>query len=178
MTQGHGGEICASVWSRLVWGSGGGGRWDFRFFGFGHFLGRFFGFCNEKRRFFGFVVRCGFRFFPFLASGFRFFGKNNAVFRILVTDVDFGFSNLEGRQRRRQTCTGSQCGFCGCVALSTAFKLQFCSYKHVFSDMIGGPKNCFQQRLIFYFRLQFAINFFEDLVPLGDTGKAILIVSL
>lgn len=51
-------------------------------------------------------------------------------------------------------------------------------YKHVFSDMIGGPKNCFQQRLIFYFRLQFAINFFEDLVPLGDTGKAILIVSL
>ena len=119
-----------------------------------------FGFCNEKLRFFGFVVRCGFRFFPFLASGFRFFGKNNAVFRILVTDVDFGFSNLEGRQRRRQTCTGSQCGFCGCVALSTAFKLQFCSYKHVFSDMIGGPKNCFQQRLIFYFRLQFAINFF------------------
>ena len=44
--------------------------------------------------------------------------------------------------------------------------------------MIGGPKNCFQQGLIFYFRLQFAINFFEDLVPLGDTGKAILIVSL
>ena len=95
-----------------------------------------------------------------------------------MTDVDFGFSNLEGRQRRRQTCTGSQCGFCGCVALSTAFKLQFCSYKHVVSDMIRGPKNCFQQRLIFYFRLQFAINFFEDLVPLGDTGKAILIVSL
>ena len=31
------------------------------------------------------------RFSPFLASGFRFFGKNNAVFRILVTDVDFGF---------------------------------------------------------------------------------------
>ena len=144
-----------------------GGRWDFRFFGFGHFQGRFFGFCNEKRRFFGFVVRCGFRFFPFLASGFRFFGKNNAVFRILVTDVDFGFSNLEGRQRRRQTCTGSQCGFCGCVALSTAFKLQFCSYKHVFSDMIEGPKNCFQQRLIFYFRLQFAINFFEDLLPVS-----------
>ena len=27
-------------------------------------------------------------------------------------------------------------------------------------EMIGGPKNCFQQRLIFYFRLQFAINFF------------------
>ena len=115
-----------------------------------------FGFCNEKLRFFGFVVRYGFRFFPFLASGFRFFGKNNAVFRILVTDVDFGFSNLEGRQR--QTCMGSQCGFCGCVALSTAFKLQFCSYKHVFSDMIGGPKNCFQQRLIFYFRLQFLLK--------------------
>ena len=84
----------------------GGGRWDFRFYGFGNFLGRFFGFCNEKLRFFGFVVRCGFRFSPFLASGFRFFGKNNAVFRILVTDVDFGFSNLEGRQR--QTCKGSQ----------------------------------------------------------------------
>ena len=42
--------------------------------------------------------------------------------------------------------------------------------------MIGGLKNCFQQRLIFYFRLQFTINFFEDLVPLVDTGKAILIV--
>ena len=71
----------------------GGGRWDFRFYGFGNFLGRFFGFCKEKLRFFGFkfVVPCGFRFSPFLASGFRFFGKNNAVFRILVTDVDFGF---------------------------------------------------------------------------------------
>ena len=150
----------------------------FSVFRFWPFSRSVFGFCNEKLRVFGFVVRCGFRFFPFLASGFRFFGKNNAVFRILVTGVDFGFSNLEGRQRRGQTCTGSQFGFCGCVALSTAFKLQFYSYKLVFSDMIGGSKNCFQQRLIFYFRLQFAINFFEDLVPLGDTGKAILIVSL
>ena len=39
----------------------GGGRWDFRFYGFGHFLGRFFGF-----------------FFRFLAYGFRFFGNNRA----------------------------------------------------------------------------------------------------
>ena len=136
-----------------------GGRWDFRFFGFGHFLGRFFGFCNEKRRFFGFVVRCGFRFFPFLASGFRFFGKNNAVFLILVTDVDFGFSDLEESQR--QTCTSSQCGFCCCVTLSTAFKLHFSSHKHVvsrFTSFVGYDRR--SQKLFFYFRLQFAINFF------------------
>ena len=43
--------------------------------------------------------------------------------------------------RRNVLPTGSQCGFCGCVALSTALKLQFCSYKHVFFYMIGGPKN-------------------------------------
>ena len=42
-----------------------GGRWDFRFCGFGHFLDRFFGFCTEKRRFFGFGVCCGLRFFLF-----------------------------------------------------------------------------------------------------------------
>ena len=59
----------------------GGGRLDFRFFGFGHFLGWFFGFCTKKPRFFGFVVRCSFWCFHFLASGFSFFfffGKNKA----------------------------------------------------------------------------------------------------
>ena len=59
-----------------------GGRWDFRFCGFGHFLDRFFGFCTEKLRFFGFGVCCGLRFFRFLAFGFRFSAKIQAVFRI------------------------------------------------------------------------------------------------
>ena len=41
---------------------------DFRFFGFGDFLGWFFGFFTEKLRFFGFVVRCGFWFFVFFLA--------------------------------------------------------------------------------------------------------------
>ena len=96
------------------------GELGFSGFGFGHLLGGFL----------GFVVRCGFQVFRFLASSFRFFRKNKAVFRIWSPMYFFGFSNLEGGQR--QTCTVSQCSFCGCVALSTAFKLHFCSYKHVF----------------------------------------------
>jgi len=36
------------------------------------------------------------------------------------------------KEKQRQACTDSQSGFCGCVALSKAFKLWFCSYKHVF----------------------------------------------
>ena len=112
----------------------GGGRWDFRFFSFGHFEGRFFGFCIEKLRFLGLVVRCGFLFFLFYHLVFRFFGKNKAVFRILVTDVVFGFStDLEGNQR--QTCTGFQCGFCGCVTLSTAFKFIFALKSMPFKDL-------------------------------------------
>ena len=58
---------------------------------------------------------------------------------------------------QRQTYTDSQCGFCGCVTLSNAFELHFCSYKHVFqrfTSFVGYDrrsfKNCFQQRLIFY----------------------------
>ena len=105
----------------------GGGRWDFRFW---PFFRSVFGFCTEKLRFCGFLVRCSFRSSRFLASGFRFFDKNEAVFRFLRPMYFFGFSNLEGSQR--QTSTVSQCGFCGCVALLTAFKLNFCSYKHVF----------------------------------------------
>ena len=52
---------------------------------------------------------------------------------------------------------GLQYGFCGCAALSNAFELHFCSYKHVFqrfTSFVGYDrrsfKNCFQQRLIFY----------------------------
>ena len=69
-------------------------------------------------------------------------------------------SLLKGSQR--QTCMDSQCGFCGCVTLSNAFKLHFCSYKHVFqrfTSFVGydqrSSKNCFHQQ-----RLQFAINVF------------------
>ena len=58
---------------------------------------------------------------------------------------------------RKSTCTDSQCGFCGCVALSNAFELHFYSYKHVFqrfTSFVGYDrrsfKNRFQQRLIFY----------------------------
>ena len=48
--------------------------------------------------------------------------------------------------------------FCGCDALSNAFELHFCSYKHVFQrftsfvgcDWRSFKNNCFQQRLIFY----------------------------
>ena len=61
-----------------------GGRWDFQFFGFWPFSRSIFRFCCPL----------WFPVFPFLASGFRFFGKNNAIFRILVTDVDFGFSQF------------------------------------------------------------------------------------
>ena len=58
---------------------------------------------------------------------------------------------------RKSTCTDSQCGFCGYVALSNAFELHFYSYKHVFQRFTSfveydrrSFKNCFQQRLIFY----------------------------
>ena len=47
--------------------------------------------------------------------------------------------------------------FCGCVALSNAFELHFCSYKHVlqrFTSFVGYDRRSFkiffQQRLIFY----------------------------
>ena len=84
-------------------------EWGIGIFGFGHFLGWFF----------GFVVCCSFQFFRCLASCFLASGKNKVVFRILVTDLVFRFSTSEGSQR--QTCgRGSQSGFCGCVALSTA----------------------------------------------------------
>ena len=61
------------------------------------------------------------------------------------------------KRSQRQTCTDSQRGFCGCVTSSNAFKLHFCSHKHVpqrFTSSVGydqrSSKNCFQQRLIFY----------------------------
>ena len=61
--------------------------------------------------------------------------------------LDFVFE-VKGSQR--QTYTDSQCGFCGCVALSNAFELHFCSYKHVFqrfTSFVGYDrrsfKNCF-----------------------------------
>ena len=64
-------------------------------------------------------------------------------------------SSLKGSQR--QTCTDSQCGFCGCITLSNAFELHFCSYKHVFqrfTSFVGydqrSSKDYFQQRLNFY----------------------------
>ena len=53
----------------------GGGHWDFRFCGFGHFLDRFFGFSVLV-----YVAVCS--FFNFLAFGFRFLAKIQAVFRI------------------------------------------------------------------------------------------------
>ena len=82
MTQGHGGEICASVWSRLVWGSGGGGRWDFRFFGFGYFLGRFFGFCNKNKKtsVFRFCCPLWFPVFPFFSIWFLVFCQKQPGF--------------------------------------------------------------------------------------------------
>ena len=70
-------EVSMPFWRVL-----GGGRWDFRFCGFGHFLDRFFGFCTEKHLFLGFGVCCGLRFFHCLAFGFRFSAKIQAVFRI------------------------------------------------------------------------------------------------
>ena len=38
----------------------GGGHWNFRFCGFGHFLDQFFGFCTNKSSVFGFGDYCGF----------------------------------------------------------------------------------------------------------------------
>ena len=57
----------------------------------------------------------------------------------------------------------SQCGFCGCVELLTAFKLHFCIQACLLQDMIRGLKLFSAlQRLIFYqtCRLRFAINVF------------------
>ena len=83
--------------------------------------------------------RWDFRFWPFFRSVFRcccplrfpvFWQKIKRFYRLWWPMWFSGSSNLQGRQR--QTCTGSQCGFCGCVALSSTFKLHFCSYKHFF----------------------------------------------
>ena len=93
-----------------------------------------FRFLHSKTSFSRFCCPFGFLFFCFVPSGFSVFGKNKAVFRILVTDVVFGFStDLEGNQR--QTCTGFQCGFCGCVTLSTAFKFIFALKSMSFKDL-------------------------------------------
>ena len=59
-----------------------GGRWGFRFCGFGEILDRFFGFRTQTLRFFGFGIFCGLRFLAFLSIGFRFSAKILAVFRI------------------------------------------------------------------------------------------------
>ena len=76
------------------------------------------------------------------------------TFTIVLALLWNHISLLKGSQR--QTCMDSQCGFCGCVTLSNAFKLHFCSYKHVFQRFTSFAgydqrsfKNCFQQRLIF-----------------------------
>ena len=53
--------------------------------------------------------------------------------------------------------------YCGCIELSTAFKLHFCTQACLLQDMIRGLKLFSAlQRLIFYqtCRLQFAINVF------------------
>ena len=154
------------------------GALGFSVFRFWPFSRSVFRFLQWKTSVFRFCCPLWFPVFPFFSIWFSVFWQKQRGFSDLGDRCGFRFFQFGTTSKTRQTCTGSQCGFCGYVALSTAFKLQFCSYKHVISDMIGGPKNCFQQGLIFYFRLQFAINFFEDLVPLGDTGKAILIVSL
>ena len=124
----------------------GGGRWDFRFFGFCHFFCVNFGFSVLLS-----VAVSGFSVF---STWFSVFGKNKAVFGFWWPMCFFGFSNLEGSQR--QTCTGSQCGFCGSAALSTTLKLHFCSYKHFFQRFTSfvaydrrSFKNCFQRRPIF-----------------------------
>ena len=57
--------------------------------------------------------------------------------------------DVKGSQR--QTCMDSQSGFGGCVALSNAFELHFCSFKHVFQRFTSfvaydrrSSKNYFQ----------------------------------
>ena len=104
MTQGHGGEICASVWSRLVWGSGGGGRWDFRFFGFGHFLGRFFGFCNKNKKtsVFRFCCPLWFPVFPFFSIWFLVFCQKQPGFSDFGDRCGFRFFQF-GRTSKTST---------------------------------------------------------------------------
>ena len=104
MTQGHGGEICASVWSRLVWGSGGGGRWDFRFFGFGYFLGRFFGFCNKNKKtsVFRFCCPLWFPVFPFFSIWFLVFCQKQPGFSDFGDRCGFRFFQF-GRTSKTST---------------------------------------------------------------------------
>ena len=77
----------------------GGGRWDFRFFGFGHFLGRFFGFCTHFLRFFGLrfysVLAFGFRFSAEIQAGFRiWYPRWFSVFLIWLTDLTLSLREL------------------------------------------------------------------------------------
>ena len=71
-----------------------GGRWDFRFCGFGQFLVRFFGFIFAlKNWFFGFIVLRGLRVFSNLVFSFRFLSTMMAVFRIFpAVQCIYGFS--------------------------------------------------------------------------------------
>ena len=89
---------------------------EFLVFQFWPLFRSIFRFLHWKTLVFRFCCPLRFLGFSFLASDFSAFGNNKAVFRILVTDVVLGFSNLKGSQR--QTC--------------------------------------------------FAINFFLDILPLGD----------
>ena len=62
---------------------------------------------------------------------------------------------------------GFLCGFCGCVTLSNAFELHFCSYKHIFQRFTSFV-GCFQQGLIFCKSPICHQCLFKIFVPLGD----------
>ena len=58
------------------------GHWQFRFWGFGHFVDRFPVFVQKKLRFFGFWWLLQFAFLFYFALGFQFSAKIKSGFRI------------------------------------------------------------------------------------------------
>ena len=148
-------------------GRGAGGRWDFRFFSFGHFLGRF---CIFFRR--------GFRFFPFLASGFSFFWQKQCGFSDFGDRCGFRFS--QSGRRSKTNLHGLPMWFCGCRIINclqvtfliskACLLIEIYLFCRIWSEV---SKIVVSRGWFSTLDSSLPSICFEDLVPLGDTRKVI-----